>query len=65
MNGNEPQLGDKHTYLARKETAEYPGKSASRLTQHPRYIPHHKFGSHVLYIKEELDDIIRSNKHGV
>jgi hypothetical protein len=32
------------------------------FTHHPKHIPHYKFGSHVLYIKEELDDIIRRNR---
>jgi hypothetical protein len=65
MNGNEPQLGDIHTYLTRKETAEYLGMSASRLTQHPKHIPFYKFGSHVFHIKEELGELILRNKHAV
>jgi excisionase family DNA binding protein len=52
------------TYLNRREVAEYLRVSPKSLENHPKHIPHHKLGSHVLYIKEELDDIIRSNRQG-
>jgi hypothetical protein len=52
------------TYLNRREVAEYLRISPKSLENLPKHIPHYKFGSHVLYIKEELDDIIRSNRHG-
>jgi hypothetical protein len=44
--------------------AEYLRVSPKSLENLPKHIPHYKFGSHVLYIKEELDDIIRSNRQG-
>jgi hypothetical protein len=46
------------TYLNRREVAEYLRLSPKSLENHPKHIPHHKFGSHVLYIKEELDLIM-------
>jgi hypothetical protein len=52
------------TYLNRREVAEYLRVSPKSLENFPKHIPHYKFGSHVLYIKEELDDIIRSNRRG-
>jgi hypothetical protein len=52
------------TYLNRREVAEYLRVSPKSLENHPKHIPHHKLGSHVLYIKEELDDIIHSNRQG-
>jgi hypothetical protein len=52
------------TYLNRREAAEYLRLSPKSLENLPQHIPHHKFGSYVLYIKEELDDIIRSNRQG-
>jgi hypothetical protein len=52
------------TYLSRREAAEYLRVSPKSLTNLPKHIPHHKLGNHVLYIKEELDDIIRSHRQG-
>jgi hypothetical protein len=57
-------LGGDRTYLNRREVAEYLRVSPKSLKNLPKHIPHYKFGSHVLYIKEELDDIIHSNKQG-
>jgi excisionase family DNA binding protein len=53
------------TYLNRREVAEYLHVSPKSLENFPKHIPHHKFGNHVLYIKEELDDIIRSTSREV
>ena len=52
------------TYLSRKEAAEYLRMSPKTLQNCPKNIPYYKFGNLVLYIKEELDEIIRKNKHG-
>jgi hypothetical protein len=38
--------------------------SPKTLENHPKHIPFYKFGSRVFYIKEELDDLIRRNRHG-
>ncbi|MDR2628750.1 MAG: hypothetical protein LBC30_02035, partial [Puniceicoccales bacterium] len=53
-----------HTYLTRKETAEYLRVNADLLTHHPKEIPLHKLCNRALYVKEELDDIVRRNRYG-
>jgi hypothetical protein len=52
------------TYITRREAAEYLRISPKSLENHPENIPYYKLGKRVLYIKEELDEIIRNNKHG-
>ena len=52
------------TYLNRNEAAEYLRVSPKSLENHPQHIPHHKLGSRVLYIKEELDEIICCGRRG-
>jgi excisionase family DNA binding protein len=52
------------TYLNRNEAAEYLRVSPKSLENHPKHIPFHKLGDRVLYIKEELDKIIRHGKQG-
>jgi hypothetical protein len=59
-----PRFGGACTYLTRREAAEYLRMSPKSLTNHPKHIPFHKIGERVLYIKEELDDIIRNNSKG-
>jgi hypothetical protein len=53
-----------HTYLTRKEAAKYLRVSADLLTRHPKEIPFHKLCNRALYVKEELDEIIRRNRYG-
>ncbi|MDR1457547.1 MAG: helix-turn-helix domain-containing protein [Puniceicoccales bacterium] len=63
--GTKPsRFGGSCTYLTRREAAEYLRMSPKSLTNHPKHIPFHKIGNRVLYIKEELDDIIRNNSKG-
>ncbi|MDR2628551.1 MAG: helix-turn-helix domain-containing protein [Puniceicoccales bacterium] len=47
------------TYLTRKEAAEYLKMSTRQLTKYLKKIPSYKFSKHVLYIKEELDEMLR------
>ncbi|MDR2432183.1 MAG: helix-turn-helix domain-containing protein [Puniceicoccales bacterium] len=63
-NGKVPSLGGTYTYLTRKEAAEYLRVRADFLAHHPKNIPCYKIFGRVLYIKEELDDIIRRNRQG-
>ncbi|MDR1457443.1 MAG: helix-turn-helix domain-containing protein [Puniceicoccales bacterium] len=58
------RFGGSCTYLTRREAAEYLRMSPKTLQNCPKNIPYYKIGERVLYIKEELDDIIRNNKQG-
>jgi hypothetical protein len=51
------------TYLTRKEAAEYLKMSTKQLGTYPKQIPSYKFSKHVLYIKEELDEMLRLGYH--
>jgi hypothetical protein len=64
VNRNIPSLGGTCTYLTRKEAAEYLRVRVDFLAHHPKNIPYYKIFGRTLYIKEELDDIIRRNRHG-
>jgi hypothetical protein len=51
-----------YTYFTRKEAAEYLRVSTDILAHHPQEVPFHKFCNHALYIKEELDEIVRCSR---
>ncbi|MDR2628552.1 MAG: helix-turn-helix domain-containing protein [Puniceicoccales bacterium] len=53
-----------HTYLSRQEAAKYLRVGADLLTHHPKEILFHKLCNRALYVKEELDEIIRHNRYG-
>jgi excisionase family DNA binding protein len=57
-------MGKGSPHLTRKEAAEYLGMSPKTLENHPKHIPFYKVGGRVLYIKEELDALIRRNRQG-
>jgi hypothetical protein len=59
-----PRFGGACTYLSRKERAKYLHLTINHLNHHLKYIPYYKIGKRVLDIKEELDEIIRNNRHG-
>jgi hypothetical protein len=52
------------TYLTRNEAAEYLRIGRNLLDHHPKGIPFYKICGRVLYIKEELDEIIRRSRQG-
>jgi hypothetical protein len=66
VDGETSQPGWKgpRTYLNRNEAAKYLRLSPKSLENLPKHIPYHKLGDRVLYIKEELDEIIRRNMRG-
>jgi hypothetical protein len=53
-----------HSFLSRKEAAEYLRLSVDTLAHYPEEIPFHKFCNRAFYIKEELDDIVHSSRRG-
>jgi hypothetical protein len=53
-----------YTYFTRQEAAEYLRASVDMLAHHPQEVPFHKFCNHALYIKEELDEIVRCSRQG-
>jgi excisionase family DNA binding protein len=55
-------LGSGRTYLTRREAVEHLGISMSWLKKYPKRVPAYKFFGRVLYVKEELDEIIRRNR---
>jgi hypothetical protein len=59
---SQPGWEGTRTYLNRREAAEYLRVSPKSLENLPKHIPFHKLGDRVLYIKEELDEIIRRGR---
>jgi hypothetical protein len=58
------RFGGACTYLTCKEAAKYLHLTTNHLNHHPKYIPYYKIGKRVLYIKEELDEIVRRSRQG-
>jgi excisionase family DNA binding protein len=59
MNRDVSSLDEAHVYLTREEAAEYLRVSPAMLRDNYKHIPSYKLGGKVLYIREDLDGMVR------